>query len=537
MARTLYRIYLYFVFTLLLFFAAVATSIFLAILFQRLATSPRDYGYDNLVDLRQPAVFASVALVMTAIFGGLHYWLIRQDIARDPHASRGAVRALFLNFVELVSALTVAIAGAAGFTALQYGGSGAAGAFGPVVAFGVLFALVEVERRRGQPERGAALIIQRLHFYGNQLSLLFIAAGFTLNAMTQTVDQIILSTGYAANPCATPNQYGGCYYSVPQNIGGAWLASLWILAIWGAYGVMTRNDRMSRLRAVYHFGAIAYGVVLFLVGIGEAAQPIMRHVFGAQDPASASYYYGTNDPGAAFANAQIQFQFVAPLLFGLAVVAAYWLWARADARRGAVLDAGTAQQTTLAITAALAALPFWVGCALTLGGLFESAVPDGSPPSPGTWASYLSILIAGILYVPLALWLGALARQTGISTPRRGFVYVLLALGTLGAVFSLIVLVYAVVTSAIGSPLSNWQQLGRQGVANIVIGAIIVGLYVFIARREGWFARQPAHAEATIPASQRVETIEGVLDDLLAQRLSRDEAAARIRTLTGRTTP
>jgi hypothetical protein len=524
MARTFYRIYLYLVLTLLLNFAAIVTSFFLAELLVQAAG-----GVDSGIIVRQIGALASVSLLVTAVFGGLHYWLIRRDIAHDPGASKGPVRSLFLNYTEATSAVTVALAGAIGFTALGPGGTGAIGAFGPVVAFGILFVLLEVERRRGQPEHGGAVVLQRLHFYGIELNVLFIATGFALHAIGDTVSQLIISTGYAPDPCVAEQvQYGYCSFNGGQYLGGDWLAVLWLAAIWVAYRALSHNDLVSRLRSVFHLGGLAFSVILVLIGVGVGANVLLRSLFGVPAP-----YSQVNDPAAPFENAQYQFGFIAPLAFGLAVLATYWLLLRWDARRGGAMGRETTHQTSLAVVAALAAIPFWVGCALTLGGLFERAVPNGSPPDAAGWAEDLAFIVAGIVYVPLALWLSALARRTGVATPRRGFVYALLALGTLGAAFSLIAVLYAFVANALNSPLPNWEQLARLGTANVIVGAILVGIYVFIARREGWFTRQPTPSTepAAVPSA---ETLESVLDELTARRLTRDEAAARIRALSAR---
>lgn len=533
MARTLYRIYLYFVFTVLLSFAAVTSAMFLGDIFRQMGGNSNPYG-GNAADLRQPGALAVVALVVTAIFGGLHYWLIRRDIAHDPGASRGAVRAFFLNFTEAVSAIVVVSTGASGLSSLNQPGYYyyyAAGNFGPVVAFAVLFALLELERRRGQPDRGGALVLQRLHFYGVQLILLFFMASYGFNALYQTVAWLILKTGYASNPCLAQNNYGGCYLQTAQNLGAYWLAALGTVAIWAGYSLLSRADHTSRLRAVFRFLGLAFGVSYILSGFQQGVDSLLRAVFNA--PIQYPPYQGVP---FSYENALVQFAFVSPLVLGLFVAVVYWLWLQSDARHGGVMNRETTLQSMMAVAAALSAFPFYGGIALTLGGLVERSVSNGSPPNAATWAGDIAAIIAGAAYVPLALWLGARARRTGVSTPRRAFVYVLLAFGTLGAVISLIFVLYAFVSNSLGTPLNNWEQLARQGVANVVVGAIIVGIYVFLARREGWFVRQPAHAEATTPAPAHMETLEGVLDELLAQRISRDEAAARIRALTTRTT-
>ena len=533
MARTFYRIYLYLVLMVLLLFAAITSASFLGNLLQRAVGYSQPYYYygggNGQPDLRQPGALAVTVLVITAIFGGLHYWLIRRDIAHDFGASRGAVRAFFLNFVEAISAIVVAVAGAVGFTQLGNSNNGSVSSFGTVIAFGVLFALLEVERRRGQPDRGGALVLQRLNYYLIQLILLGIAIGFTVAAISDTVGRILISTGYAQNPCTNyPSQYGTCYFSVGQFLGGEWLGAAWAVAIWAGYGLMARGDVHSVLRAVFRYLVLWSGIGYLLFGVAQGLHSLFRTLFGVPVPT-----YGYYDSYASFDNAQAQFSFVPILVVGVVATLVYWLWLRSDAAHGGVMKPETNHQASLALFGAGAAGFFWVGLALTLGGIFERLVPGGNAPSADTWALDLAVVATGLIYVPTALWLSSLARRTGVSVPRRAFVYYQLAYGTLGAVISLIFVLYALVTNALGEPSLNWQQQARQGVANIIVGAILVGIYVFIARREGWFTRQPTPAEAP-PATPSAETLESVLDELTARRLTRDEAAARIRALSAR---
>ncbi len=113
----------------------------------------------------------------------------------------------------------------------------------------------------------------------------------------------------------------------------------------------------------------------------------------------------------------------------------------------------------------------------------------------------------------------------------------------IGGAFAL----YAVISNALGSPLDNWQHLARAGASAVAVGLIILAVYFVLANREKLFVRtgksaavvagmpEPASAEAqTLPVSMAPPrfTIEAVLDELLSGKLSRDEAAARIREIT-----
>jgi len=123
-----------------------------------------------------------------------------------------------------------------------------------------------------------------------------------------------------------------------------------------------------------------------------------------------------------------------------------------------------------------------------------------------------------------------------------------------------------VLTSLLGSPVDNWQYLARQGGAIFIVGILVVGIYLWVAIREHLFsARRSGLAteaekklEATKPAPmpalpettgvvvtsletalERSEaappapTIEDILDELQAGKITRNEAASSIRSLLG----
>ena len=149
MARTLYRIYLYTVWMILLLFATGATAAFLAVVLRTsgLDSNPQSLSQSEIV---QPAAFAVIAWLIAATLGGFHYWLIRRDIAQDPAAGQGPVRALYLNLIEAIAALVAVITIGVAIASL---GNTYSFASTPI-AFGLsaagLFALLEVERRRTQ---------------------------------------------------------------------------------------------------------------------------------------------------------------------------------------------------------------------------------------------------------------------------------------------------------------------------------------------------------------------------------------------------
>src|SRR6516162_1943794 len=118
MARNLYRVYLYIVFIAMLIFAAVGLGRLLQTLF---SLTPLRGAYGTIptnASIVQVTVFFVVSWIIAAIFGILHYWLIRRDMQNDPAAGRSAIRSFFLNFTELIVAPLAIIASAMGVIAL-----------------------------------------------------------------------------------------------------------------------------------------------------------------------------------------------------------------------------------------------------------------------------------------------------------------------------------------------------------------------------------------------------------------------------------
>ena len=112
MARNLYRIYLYVVFIAMLIFAAIGLGMVLQTLFS-LTPLRGTYGtVPTNASVVQSTVFFAVSWFIAAIFGILHYWLIRRDIQNDPAAGQSAIRSFFLNITELIVAPLAIVASA-----------------------------------------------------------------------------------------------------------------------------------------------------------------------------------------------------------------------------------------------------------------------------------------------------------------------------------------------------------------------------------------------------------------------------------------
>ncbi|MEO7001491.1 MAG: hypothetical protein ABI068_06795 [Ktedonobacterales bacterium] len=538
MARSLYRLYLYVVFSLMALLAAFSLTFMLS---QLLAFTPLSGGFyapPDAASVTQSIILASITLLITGGLGGLHYWLIRREQRSDPEPGRSVIRALFLNAIE--GSYVIAFVLTLSFAFLHFlpgGGSNIASAVASAISSALIISLFELERRRVPATIGAAAVLQRLHFYGVQLLLLFIIQGFLQNVLGTSERAILRGTPF--NLCA-PNQFSpdfGACFSV--NIGSLWLAALVPLAVWGAYALLTARDQRSLLRQVFHVISFSYAVIVFLFGLERALEYLLRIPFGQSvDPVT----FGS------------QFDFPPILIFGGLAILAYGVWLRADAPYSHT-GPTTLRLIVQSLIGIFLSAPFWYGIGSLLYHLLEGSAHGTLTSDTSWWPLTLALLLVGIAYIPTALNLSRRSAQTGMHSPRRGFVLALLAAGALTLAGGVIGLLYTLVTTALGAPLLNWQDTARAAGAALLTGLVLVGVYLWIAVREGVFARQgqpatPVASQAPVVAASgetltpRINegsgnelapagSLEGVLDELLANTLSRDQAAARIRELVG----
>ncbi len=103
------------------------------------------------------------------------------------------------------------------------------------------------------------------------------------------------------------------------------------------------------------------------------------------------------------------------------------------------------------------------------------------------------------------------------------------------------VALYSLGTNLLGSPFDNWPHVARAGTSAFIVGVLILAIYFWTARREhlfGGLLKRPAPSVAPAAAESgptaKPSTIEDILDELLAGKITREEAATRIRSITSR---
>lgn len=522
MARTLYRIYLYFMCTAMLGLAAFSLG---AVLYGLLRLTPLRGQYESApsnAELVQSTVLGVIGLFAALALGGLHYWLMRRDIVQDPGAARGAVRSLFLNLIQAVAALFTLYAGAGVLQQIgnpSYGGVSLGLAI-TLVAAGA-FALAQIERSRSEPAPGGALVLQRLHIYGVLTVILLTSIGYSTRVLGDTVTAVFAALKLIPDPCTM-------YLQVPYGVApsscnlagqlvGEWLAVLWVVAAWGVYFWLARGDARSVLRAVAKYLGLVAGLISVIIGVDRAAELVLRRALGVATDVAAQITNGG-------------FDFISPLVFGLVVMAAYGLWLTREADQSLLGQQGT-ELTTLALSAIVLGVPFYVAIVQLVHAFLEGAV-TGNAPSQADLASSLGLLVSGLAHPFVAFRLRRRTTEAAPIGPRRGFVLAGLAAGAVAAAIGGVIALYLFLTAQLGSPVSDWAVGARTAAVVFLVGAYVAGMHLWRVIAERTLVTRPAPVApgSTVPVSQ-TGAIEEVLDQLLAGKITRDQAAAQLRGL------
>lgn len=542
MLHGLYRVYLYIVYIAMLTFAAIGLGIFLqTILVQTIFRDPNNVP--TSATTVQSGTFAVVSWLIAALVGGLHYWLIRRDMRSDHSAGGGAVRAFFLNFAEILTLPLAVGIGASTISMLGQSFSSVSGSAAFAISALALWAWLDWERRRIQPNPGAAITFQRIHLYGVQLILLFILSTNWIPTVGQLVDALF----YGGKGSGTTTCVGFTACQQGPNLLSLAVSTVFIILFWLWYGYLSHNDTASLFRRVFQFISYGFGFIFVLTGVYRIFTLLLLIILKV--PLAPGEISG---PGA-------QYDIISPLSLGLVTIGVYLFWLR----RTAQLHPTTQASISLIIqatTTAFMAVAFWWGCGLLLLNILEKIVPSSTSLTTESWAYAIALIITGMGYIPLDILLRQRSMQTTLSLPLRGFVFALLGGSILAIAIGGAVALYAYSTAILGSPLDNWQYTAHIGLAAFIIGIIAAALYLWTGIRGGIFARQPKALQptpsvqsvqpatdiatitgipanpptppaATLPVDTRSQAIGSVLDALLAGSISRDEAITRIEQL------
>jgi hypothetical protein len=507
--RSLARFYYYIVFIAMLVLAAVGIGFVLNTLLG-LTPLAGDQPPPDSASITRSILFAGVAWLIAGILGGAHYWLIRRDLESDPTAGPGGIRSFFLNSAQFIAIWVGVTAVASAIVSVGRPYSNVIPSLSTGIAALFIAGIVQLERLRSTPGQGAPRVFEGLHSYGFLTILIFYAGFYWTNALSETLRQaldpnsICPSSGEFTSPC----QYG------PVNIGGDWAAVVWISAAVAAYWLLARLLMASALRQAFQLIGYAISLIYFLTGLFFLLNLGVRSALG--DPFEAR---------------ELADGYVLPAaIFGLLFAALYALWLRSE-RAGSRMGAETTDHSILALSAFEAAIPFWFGVGYIVWRLLE--VISGQSVAALDWAGPIAAVITGVAYVPISLYLRVLTARTDAIGPRRAFVLALLAGGIIAGAIGAATALFAYGTQALGAPISNWEDVTRVGLAIFLVGMAIAGIYFWSARSEHLLQARPSAAPAPTSqgAPQPAQSIEQILDDFAAGRVSRDEAASHIRAV------
>jgi hypothetical protein len=506
--RSLARLYYYIVFIAMLVLAAVGIGFVLNTLLS-LTPLAGDQPRPDSATITRSILFAGVAWLIAGILGGVHYWLIRRDLETDPTAGPGGIRSFFLNAAQFV-AIWVGVASVA--SALVNIGRPFSFNVIPSLSLGIaalfIAGIVELERMRTTPGSGAPRVFEGLHIYGFLTILIFYAGYYWTNALSETLRRILDPDSI----CPPSGDFSSSCRFGSVNLGGDWVAVLWVSAAIAAYWLLMRPLALSALRQAFQLIGYGISLIYLLTGLFFLLNLGVRSALG--------------DP---FESSELADGYALPAaLFGLLFAALYALWLRSE-RAGSRMGAETTDHSILAILAFEAAVPFWFGVGFIVWRLLEIA--SGLSVEKLDWAGPIAAVIAGVAYIPISLYLRVLTARTDAIGPRRAFVLALLASGIIAGAIGAATTLFAYGSQLLGAPISNWEDVTRVGVAIFLVGLAVAGIYFWSARSEGLLTPRPSTTPegAPQPRPQSGQTIEQILDDFAAGRVSRDEAASHIR--------
>jgi hypothetical protein len=521
MARALYRVYLYLVCVVLLGFVAYSIGNLLGNL---LLLTPLRGQYETAPDSRavaQSVVLAVVALIVSGVLGGLHYWLIRRDIRSDGDAALGAVRASALNLVLVVSGLIALFSGISVLQRIGYAiGGGVAGGVAVALTALAVYALVEWERRRGLPRTDAARDLERLQMYGVSTIALIAGIFVVQSAVRLTLIAIFLGTHLLTDPCQW-SYTGPPACDVTGPLVGQWLAVVWVIAFLVYYALQARGDKGSILRLLAHYTGLLIGLVAAIVGVQQLAELVMRAVLRVA-PLTAEVIVN-------------QYDFVPPLLFGALVVTVYVRWLLTEGAQTRLGAEGT-RLTVLAVAGITLGVPLYLGVYWLLNAVVESAVHGGFAPSTATLATGVAALLAGALHPFLAELLRRRSTADAPIGPRRALIFAGLAAGALMAAIGIAIVLYLLISNLIGTaPAGDWAAQARQAGEVALVGLYLAGIHGWRLYGDRKIVLRPSQAEplqkgspTQAPQDDVRARIATTVDDVLAGRITRDEAVTRL---------
>ncbi|GCE46535.1 hypothetical protein EI42_00046 [Thermosporothrix hazakensis] len=499
MIRNLYRVYLYAVYIALLDYIVFATSRFLEALFRFVL--PHEGNVST--QFTQATIFAVVSWVLAGALIVLHVWLIRRDIQNHPEARGSAIRHFFLNLAQGANALTAFYTLLFAFQILTLtNGAGVQWSLAAGISTLALWGWLQWERQHSLPATNGARFWERLHLFGVQ-AVLLLTVGWPWDNGVRTLMEMGMQG--STRLCS---YYGSYSYCETYQLFWVIVSMFWPLACWFFYAWLTRNETGKVARFLLHGLGFAWGIVLLLNGVNMLGNVLFSALYGHPLPLKEIFGREANH------------NFLVYLVLALIVMGVYvWLYARG--MRQGLLERPVGRLILVAIVTIVSAGSFWVGCGLTLYNALQLA-------DVKAWINCLSIILAGLAFVPLDLYLLWRVRRDpqNAQGPRRGVVLFLLGAGILAGVIGAASALYAFGSSVLGSALENGTQVMHAGLSAFLIGLILFCIYFLAGYREHLlvFHKEPA------PSAPQLTTLEAILDAFRADQITREQALTALRT-------
>ncbi|GER89957.1 hypothetical protein KDW_41190 [Dictyobacter vulcani] len=303
---------------------------------------------------------------------------------------------------------------------------------------------------------------------------------------------------------------------------------------WIFYSWTARQDRSLATRWIFHGLGLAAGMAFLLRGCSLAIVALLHLGYG--DPLPLSEVLGY----------QGSYDFFSPLLLGMLLIGIY-AWSLNWSVRQGLMRLEVLRLTILAIVGAVMAGAFWWGLGRLLDNTLKILFSNGGVGvNHQAWFESWALVLSGVCYVLVDWYIRKVSKRDGelVAGPCRGYVLTLIGAGVLTGAIGLAVALYTGVTALLGSAVSDWQLAAQGGLSAFLVGVVLVGIYLPTALRHHLFKESETPQEettATVIPEQSVDpalalgheepqetTIEAILDDLLAARLSRDQAASRL---------
>jgi hypothetical protein len=508
------RVYLYLVSLVALILLSVGVTRLLGLLLGLLRSS-QVISYNSGFDSRQ----LSLSLAMMIIGGGLWwgFWCnIQRITAKNPAESGATFRKLYLNAVQVVSAL---VGLSVLISSLDWLLGGAGSSLYPPMRIATLVTMaavwwyhLNVSEKEGHLTP-AARTLRRWNIY--------ILSTWGMITLSWSIVQFIGNAAFFLPFWPAGLTHGSFWNSAHVHLAGIMAGGA---AWWFFWFRASPKDAGSTLRQVYYYlFAIPASAV---AGLGALIATLYR-IIGA--------FLGVSTQNGAY------FQSLSWTIPGVVVAAGVWSYHQARAGEEAAVSAEkhlSARRVYLYLMSFIS-LGTLVAALVALAGVVYELVIDrfgGSTlaGTPGWWQSQMSLSLS-LMIVALPMWLyywgGVLRMAEGggqaehRTRSRRVFVYAVLGLSIAGSVAAAVNGVYLLLSAVLGAGNLNLAHSLKWSFQTLVVSVPLLVYFLGLVRKDQSLGAEAAAAqkEVTFIAPKSMD-IAGKLEAMLGYRVKKLES-------------